>query len=254
MDGQRNAKRKKVDLDRDIERIRECISTVKEFIHLDSPPETLIDFDASTEELIADIFGSSSPMLEAYEYAQLGDAAGMMNMPEEAPESGTQYSFQETIRQRLRVLESCLAELETRRAAASKGVRHVKITGPRVADYMTRTIRSVSMDATLREAGSLLEQWKIGSLLVQGGDEFVGSITETELTREVVAHGLDPVNTTVKTCMREPIVTIETSDPIIEAVRLMKEKGTRHLAVTESNEIVGVISVSDIIRYYSGVA
>ena len=61
-------------------------------------------------------------------------------------------------------------------------------------------------------------------------------------------------STTVKTCMREPLVTIETSDPtIVEAVRLMKEKGTRHLAVTESGRIVGVVSVSDVIRYYSGV-
>ncbi|RMH31372.1 MAG: CBS domain-containing protein [Nitrospirae bacterium] len=247
-------KGRKVDLDRDIEDIRARILTVKDWIHLEAPPESIIDFDTKTEELIAKIFGSASPMLEAYEYAQLGDAAGMMNLPEEAPESGTQSSFQETVRQRLRVLESCLAELETRRAAASKGIKHVKLTGPRVADYMTRTIRAVPMDATLREAGTLLEQWKIGSLLVQGGDEYVGSITETELTREVVAHGLDPLSTTVKTCMREPLVTVETSDPIIEAVRLMKEKATRHLAVVESNEVVGVISVSDIIRYYSGIA
>jgi CBS domain-containing protein len=53
--------------------------------------------------------------------------------------------------------------------------------------------------------------------------------------------------------MREPLVTIETSDSVVEAVRLMKEKGTRHLAVTENNRIVGVVSVSDILRYYSGV-
>jgi CBS domain-containing protein len=53
--------------------------------------------------------------------------------------------------------------------------------------------------------------------------------------------------------MREPLVTIETSDSIVEAVRLMKEKGTRHLAVTESERIVGIVSVSDILRYYSGV-
>jgi signal-transduction protein with cAMP-binding, CBS, and nucleotidyltransferase domain len=73
------------------------------------------------------------------------------------------------------------------------------------------------------------------------------------LTSEVVASGTDATTTTVKTCMREPLVTIETSDPIVEAVRLMKEKGTRHLAVTESGRIVGVVSVSDVLRYYSGV-
>ncbi len=118
---------------------------------------------------------------------------------------------------------------------------------------MANTVRSVSLDATLQEVGQCLQKWKIGSVLVQSGDEFLGYITETELTREVVASGTDPVTTTVKTCMREPLVTIETSYSIVEAVRLMKEKATRHLAVTESNRIVGVVSVSDIIRYYSGV-
>jgi len=53
--------------------------------------------------------------------------------------------------------------------------------------------------------------------------------------------------------MREPLVTIETSDSIVEAVRTMKDKGTRHLAVTESGRVVGVVSVSDVIRYYSGI-
>ena len=54
--------------------------------------------------------------------------------------------------------------------------------------------------------------------------------------------------------MREPIISLESSDHIGEAVLLMKEKATRHLAVEESGEIVGVISASDILRYYSGVA
>jgi len=81
----------------------------------------------------------------------------------------------------------------------------------------------------------------------------VGSITETELSREVIATGVNPSTTTVKTCMREPILTIESSSTIVEVVNLMKEKASRHVAVTESGKVVGVISVSDVLRYYSGV-
>ena len=90
-------------------------------------------------------------------------------------------------------------------------------------------------------------------MLVQSGDEYVASITETELSREVVGGNIDPSTTTVRTCMREPLITIDSSDPIVEAVRLMKNKATRYLAVVENDRIVGVVSVSDIIRYYSGV-
>ncbi len=99
-----------------------------------------------------------------------------------------------------------------------------------------------------------MQDLKVGSLLVDSGDEFVGTITESELSREVVANGIDPATTTVKTCMREPIITLESSDPIVEAVKLMKDKATRHLSVTESGKVVGLISVSDVLRYYSGVS
>ena len=53
--------------------------------------------------------------------------------------------------------------------------------------------------------------------------------------------------------MRTPVVAIAGDRPIIEAVRLMKDQATRHLAVTQDGQIIGVISVSNILRYYSGV-
>ena len=240
-------------LDQDISRIRQQLEILKKFLIDEPSMVALNEFDSATEEILENAFGSSSPLLDTYDYAQLGEAAGLMNLSEEAPEGTTHQSQRETIRQRQRVLESAIGDLEARRASLSQVSKKRKASGPTVSDYMAKTVRSVSLEATLQEAGQCLQTWKIGSVLIQSGDEYLGYITETELTREVVASGTDPVTTTVKTCMREPLVTIETSDPIVEAVRLMKEKGTRHLAVTESNRIVGVISVSDIIRYYSGV-
>lgn len=240
-------------LDQDITRIRQQLETLKKFLIDEPSTVALNEFDSATEDILADALGSSSPLLDTYDYAQLGEAAGLMNLSEEAPEGTTHQSQRETIRQRQRVLESGIADLEARRASLSKESKKRKASGPTVSDYMAKTVRSVSLDATLQEVGQCLQKWKIGSVLIQSGDEYLGYITETELTREVVASGTDPMTTTVKTCMREPLVTVETSDPIVEAVRLMKEKGTRHLAVIESNRIVGVVSVSDIIRYYSGV-
>ena len=242
-----------VSLDQDIARLRDQLDMLKKYLITEPSVEILNDFDSATEGMLAEVFGSSSPVLDTYEYAQLGEAAGLMNLPEGGPEASTNQSQRDTIRQRQRVLESGIADLEARRASQAKKARKQNAPGPRVADYMASSVRSVAMDATLREVGQCLQKWKIGSVLVQSGDEFVGYVTETELTREVVASGVDPTTTTVKTCMREPLVTIETSDPIVEAVRVMKEKGTRHLAVTESDKIVGVVSVSDVLRYYSGV-
>lgn len=93
----------------------------------------------------------------------------------------------------------------------------------------------------------------MGSLLLTDNQSYVGFITDSMLAREVVANGVNPATTAVKTCMRKPVVTIAGDRPIIEAVRLMKEQATRHLAVTQDGQIIGVISVSNILRYYSGV-
>ncbi len=249
-----SVKEKSSALDQNIDRFRQQLASLKTFIMGGlSTHSSIEEFDLATEELIAEVLGSSASMLEAYEYAQLGEAGGLVNLSDEAPEGAGLDNEREALRQRQRVLESCVGDLESRRAQASSDQRAETTSGPTVSDFMSRVIRAVPHDATLREAGELLQTWKIGSLLVDSGDEFIGSITETELSREVVANGVDPATTTVKTCMREPILTIENSQPIVAAVQLMKEKATRHVCVTESGKIIGLISVSDVLRYYSGV-
>jgi signal-transduction protein with cAMP-binding, CBS, and nucleotidyltransferase domain len=98
-----------------------------------------------------------------------------------------------------------------------------------------------------------MQKGKLGSLLLTDKQSYVGFITDSMLAREVVANGVDPNTTPVKACMRSPVVAISGDRPIIDAVRLMKEQATRHVAVTQDGEIIGVISVSNILRYYSGV-
>ena len=192
-------------------------------------------------------------MVEAYTYAQLGEAASLINLPEEAPEHGTHDVERESLQQRKRVVESCIADLEARRATITQKPYKRTLIGPRVSSYMSGEIRRIHVDATLREAGRLLREWNVGSLLVEDGHDYVGIITETELSRELAVVGLVPSKATVRTCMRGPIMTIKSFAPIIEVVKLMKEKGTRHVAVTENRMIIGVVSVSDVLRYYSGV-
>jgi len=99
----------------------------------------------------------------------------------------------------------------------------------------------------------LLKQYKIGSLLIDDEHHYVGILTEADICRKGVAQGFDPAKTPVKTCMSKPIISIEGHEPILEAVQIMKAKGIRHLAVTENTTIVGILSVADVVRYYSGV-
>lgn len=124
---------------------------------------------------------------------------------------------------------------------------------PKVADYMSEEIRSIHLEATLKEAGKLLQLYQIGALLVDDDKRYVGIITDSDLSRKAVAQGLDPSTTQIKQCMSKTIFSIEDDEPLIEAVKLMKNKRIRHLVVTEDNTIIGILSVSDLLRYYSGV-
>lgn len=247
--------RRRLSLDRNIERLREQLAHLRSYFGKSAVTRSLAEFDLETERLIGDILGESSDLLDAYEYAQMGEAAGLVNMTDEAPESVGLDGERQTLLQRARVLESCIAELEARRAAGTKGqLRGAQLfIGPQVTEHLSPDIRTVQQDATLREAGRLMEKWKTGSLLVTDNERYVGIITDSILAREVVARGADATATAVRSCMRTPLIAIESDCPLIEAVRMMKDHATRHLAVKQDSEIIGVISVSNLLRYYSGV-
>jgi len=250
-----NSKKPRLSLDRSIERMRKHLAELALFVKNGKAGRSLEEFDSESERLIAELLGETSGLLDAYQYAQLGEAAGLVNMTEEAPESIGLDGERQNLMQRSRVLESCVGELEARRANAPKKLTSNKhaLTGPQVAEHMSPDLRSVPHTATLREAGRLMQKWKTGSLLVTDSQTYVGFITDSALARDVVANGLDANTTSVQACVRKPLVAIRGDRPLIEAVRLMKEQATRHLAVAQDDEIIGVISVSNILRYYSGV-
>ena len=233
-------------LERDIERFRQQLASLQSFLSRRSAgaAASLCDFDLGTEELISDVFGETSELLEAYQYAKLAEAASLVNLPEEAQEYGAHDVERESLQQRKRVLDSCISELEA--LQAFKGRRQ-----PRVADYMSTDLRHVALDATLKEAATLLKTWKVGSLLVANGSHYVGIITDTDLSRKAVAQGWDPSSTTVNRCMTKPVMTIEGSEPITTAIGLMKDHAIRHLGVTKDEMVIGILSVSDVVRYYS---
>jgi len=119
-----------------------------------------------------------------------------------------------------------------------------------VQEYMSHEVRSIHKEATIKQAGQVLQKYKIGSLIVDDGSRYVGIITESDLTRRAVAKGLDPNATSVATCMSRSLVTIEEDESLADARSLMKKHGIRHLPVTADATIIGVLSVSDLLRAF----
>ncbi|GJL64938.1 MAG: histidine kinase [Nitrospirales bacterium] len=122
-----------------------------------------------------------------------------------------------------------------------------------VGQLMTKDVSTILEDASIHEAANLMQKQRIGSLLVQKGQDFSGIITETDIVRGV-AEQRDMTQLTVQALMSSPIITVNRTLSPQYARDLMADRHIRHLAVTEDDKIVGVISVRDLLAYFKTVA
>jgi len=120
-----------------------------------------------------------------------------------------------------------------------------------IGDYMSSPVKSIDSELTVQEAAQQMHATNVGAVLVRIYDKYVGILTETDLSRKIVAKGLNPEKTMVSSVMTKPILSMDRYMPVIEAEKFMKEKNIRHLAVTEEDKIVGILSVKDLVSCYS---
>ena len=119
-----------------------------------------------------------------------------------------------------------------------------------VKRVMARNLVTVDKQMTVQEVAKVMESKEVGSVLVldkEGGD-IAGIVTERDIVKKVVAKGVDGSSYLVKGIMSSPLLTIDSHKTIFEAGDYMDQKKVRHLAVTESGKVVGVISVRDLIN------
>ncbi len=120
-----------------------------------------------------------------------------------------------------------------------------------IGDYMSSPVFSIDHDSTVQEAAQYMRVSNVGSLLIKEFDDFVGIVTETDLSRKVVGGGLNPETTPISKIMTCPVQSMDRFLPVEEANRFMHEKKIRHLAVTEDDKIVGMLSIKDLVAYYA---
>lgn len=123
-----------------------------------------------------------------------------------------------------------------------------------VAQIMTKRPKSVGPKSSVSAVAKTMRQTRIGALLVKKGTGFVGIVTDTDVVRRAVASGKPLGKLTVEKIMTSPVCTIEGSESVDAAQDLMAELGVRHLGVTKGGDIVGIISVRDLLLHYKRVA
>jgi CBS domain-containing protein len=116
---------------------------------------------------------------------------------------------------------------------------------------MRTTMETISSERTVLEAAQAMAEKRIGSLLVLEAGEMVGIVTETDLVRKGIASHLPASSTRVGAVMNYPLIKIDINRTVRDASRLMAEQRIRHLAVTEENKVVGLLSVRDLVKMVS---
>ncbi len=119
-----------------------------------------------------------------------------------------------------------------------------------VAHIMTHRPKNVGPGASVASAAKTMKVARVGSLFVKKGKQLVGIVTDTDIVRRGVASGKPLGKLTVEKVMTTPICTIEGDRSVDEAQDMMGDLGVRHLGVTKDGEIVGVVSVRDVLLHY----
>jgi CBS domain-containing protein len=118
----------------------------------------------------------------------------------------------------------------------------------KVRDVMVREVITVDENSSVKEAVDIMNEFQIGSLIVLEKGKAKGIVTERDFLRRVIAEAKDVMNTKVKEIMTTPLVVVEPSTDLEEAVRLMFQNKIKKLAVVDANKLVGIVTLTDIAR------
>jgi CBS domain-containing protein len=110
-------------------------------------------------------------------------------------------------------------------------------------------IFSVSPEATVFEAITMMDQKNVGALLVMEDDQLVGMFSERDYTRKVVLRGKRSRETKVAEIMSTNLSVTHPQEGVETCLRLMTDKRFRHLPVLEGEKVIGIISIGDLVKW-----
>jgi CBS domain-containing protein len=104
-------------------------------------------------------------------------------------------------------------------------------------------------EATVFDAIQLMANKNIGALPVMSGGRLIGIFTERDYTRKIALAGKTSRQTSVKEVLSPDVITVAPDESVEECMKLMTEHRIRHLPVLQNDEVVGLISIGDLVNW-----
>lgn len=132
----------------------------------------------------------------------------------------------------------------------SKDIRDETTTGMTtrvlVSDVMNSPIVHAGPDDDLIKISKLMTDAKIGSIIILDNDKPLGIVTDWDIVSKSIASGHIPSEIKASSIM-QPLISINGEESITSAARLLRQHGIKRLGVTHKGNLVGIISVSDVL-------
>ena len=112
-----------------------------------------------------------------------------------------------------------------------------------------KKIWHMSKEQTVRQALILMSQKNIGAIIILENDtKLVGIFSERDYARKVILKGKSSQNTTLDEVMSKNLICISKKHTIEQCMEKMTDKRIRHLPILENNEVIGIISIGDVLK------
>ena len=114
-----------------------------------------------------------------------------------------------------------------------------------------KDVLKIEADAPVLEAVKQMVDANVGSLLVTDGGEVTGIVTERDYLRRVAHEGPADDSVAVRDIMSSPLVVVSPDTEIDECMAVMTDRRIRHLPVVDDSEVVGIVSIGDVVKFKS---
>jgi CBS domain-containing protein len=122
------------------------------------------------------------------------------------------------------------------------------ITAQSILELKGNDVWTISPEDSVYDALRLMARVDVGALLVMEGDKLVGMLSERDYARKVILFGKTSKETQVKEIMTEKVISIHPMQISEECMEIMTKNHIRHLPVVVDGQVLGVISIGDVVK------